>query len=147
MAVGQAYEQHASCLNGIQSIQKNCSVDIEDLTTEGPRISNPKYQIFYDKACGYRFRLIAKNGEIIAASEGYEAKEGCLNGVNAVKNSCDAEIEDLTRTQKPQEELINYDAITKVCTDEKLSSPDGLNQAVLNFESPPTAKSQDVVVF
>ncbi len=152
VAVGQAYEQHESCLKGIHSIQANCDVDIDDLTTEGPRLANPKYEIFYDKACGFRFHLKAKNGEIIAASEGYERKEGCLNGVNAVKHSCDAEIEDLTRTQKPQEEpqkeeIVDYAAIAQACTDDRLAHPDGVNQTALTLESPPTAKQHDVVVF
>jgi hypothetical protein len=106
VAVSEAYEQHASCINGVQSIQQNCNAEIEDLTAGGEKILNPKYQIFYDKSCGYRFHLNAKNGEIIAASEGYETKEGCLNGINAVKNSCNAEIQDLTTTQKPQQETL-----------------------------------------
>jgi uncharacterized protein len=104
VAVDQAYEQHSSCIKGIESIQTNCGAEVEDLTSEGARILNPKYQIFYDKSCGYRFHLNAKNGETIATSEGYETKAGCANGVNAVKTSCDAEIEDLTPTQKPKEE-------------------------------------------
>ncbi|HII85082.1 TPA: DNA-binding protein Alba [Candidatus Bathyarchaeota archaeon] len=96
VAVSEAYEQHASCINGVKSMQKNCSADIEDMTTEGERISNPKYQIFYDKERGYRFHLNARNGEIIAASEGYKSKEGCLKGIQAIKDSCTAEIEDTT---------------------------------------------------
>ena len=43
----------------------------------------------------------ARNGEIIAASEGYTTKEGCLNGIRAVQSSCNAEIEDLSVTQTP----------------------------------------------
>ena len=104
VAVGQAYEQYAYCIKGIQSIQANCGAEIEDLTAQATRIPNPKYQIFYDANCGYRFHLNARNGEIIAASEGYETKEGCLNGVEAVRKSCDAEIEDLTCMPKPVEE-------------------------------------------
>ena len=35
----------------------------------------------------------AKNGEIIAVSEGYKAKSSCENGVESVKNNApDAEI-------------------------------------------------------
>ena len=30
---------------------------------------------------------VAANGEIIAASEGYKAKLGCLNGIESVKNN------------------------------------------------------------
>ncbi|MBQ5389432.1 MAG: YegP family protein [Clostridia bacterium] len=36
----------------------------------------------------------AKNGEVIAVSEGYTAKDSCLNGIESVKkNAPDAEIE------------------------------------------------------
>jgi uncharacterized protein YegP (UPF0339 family) len=50
--------------------------------------------MFIDKAGEFRFRLKARNGEIIAASEGYKAKAGCLNGIESVrKNAVEAEIE------------------------------------------------------
>lgn len=105
VAVGEAYEQHAGCLNGVKSIQKNCNSEIEDLTVEGgPKLPNPKYQIFKDAADEFRFHLKAANGEIIAESEGYQMKDECLNGVEVVKHSCNAEIEDLTVSPKPDEE-------------------------------------------
>jgi uncharacterized protein YegP (UPF0339 family) len=100
VAVSQAYDQHASCINGVKSVQNNCNAAIEDTTINGETIPNPKFQVFSDKADEFRFRLNASNGEIIAASEGYQAKEGCLNGIAAVKSSCDAEIEDLTAAGK-----------------------------------------------
>ncbi len=106
VAVGEAYEQHASCLNGIKSIQKNCGSEIEDLTIEdGPKLTNPKFQVFKDAANEFRFHLKAANGEIIAESEGYETKESCLDGIEVVKKSCDAEIEDQTVVPKPEEEV------------------------------------------
>jgi len=43
--------------------------------------------------------LSAPNREIIAASEAYETKQGCMNGIEAVKNSCNAKIDDLTTSQ------------------------------------------------
>jgi uncharacterized protein YegP (UPF0339 family) len=100
VAVSEGYDQHAGCMNGVKSVKNNCSAAIEDLTLKGAAISNPKFQVFSDKISEYRFRLIASNGEIVAASEGYQAKEGCLNGIAAVKSSCDAEIEDLTPAGK-----------------------------------------------
>jgi uncharacterized protein YegP (UPF0339 family) len=99
VAVSQAYEQHAGCLNGVESVQANCNAEIEDITAEEKQLPNPKYQVFYDKSCGYRFHLNARNGEIIAASEGYKTKEACMNGIKAVQASCNAEIEDLTVSQ------------------------------------------------
>ncbi len=54
---------------------------------------HPKFEMYLDKAGEYRFRLKAKNGEVIAASEGYKAKAGCLNGIESVrKNAVDAPI-------------------------------------------------------
>ena len=45
------------------------------------------------KAGEYRFNLKARNGEIIASSEGYKSKASCLNGIESVKkNAPDADI-------------------------------------------------------
>jgi uncharacterized protein YegP (UPF0339 family) len=56
--------------------------------------ANPKFEIYTDKAGEFRFRLKAKNGQIIAVSEGYTAIAGCLKGVESVrKNTVDPEIE------------------------------------------------------
>jgi uncharacterized protein YegP (UPF0339 family) len=102
VAVGEAYEQYAGCLNGIRSVKKNSGSPIEDLTEEGgPRFPNPKYQMFKDATGKYRFHLKAGNGEIIATGEGYETRESCLNGIDAVKNSVDAEVEDPFAIKKP----------------------------------------------
>ena len=100
VVVSQGYDQHAGCMNGVKSVQNNCNAAVEDMTIKEEGIPNPKYQVFSDISSEYRFRLIAANGEIIAASEGYQAKEGCLKGVAAVKSSCNAEIEDLTAAGK-----------------------------------------------
>jgi len=54
------------------------------------------YQIYKDKAGKFRFRLRAPNGEIIAVSEAYEAKAGCMSGIKAVKKYSEAAIEDQT---------------------------------------------------
>jgi hypothetical protein len=100
VAVGEAYEKFASCINGIKSIQKNCNAKVEDTTIEGQRLPNPKFQVYKDAVEKFRFHLYAKNGEIIAVSEGYETKDACLNGIKVVVQSCDAEIEDLTVTKE-----------------------------------------------
>ena len=55
---------------------------------------NPKFEMYTDKAGEFRFRLKARNGEIIATSEGYKAKSSCLNGIESVKkNSVDSKVE------------------------------------------------------
>ena len=47
----------------------------------------PKFEWYKDKAGKYRFRLVAANGEKIAASEAYNSKEGCVNGIESVKKN------------------------------------------------------------
>lgn len=105
IAVGEAYDKHAGCINGIKSIQRNCNSAIEDTTVEGAKkLPNPKYEVYRDAANKYRFRLKAGNGQIIAESEGYETKDACLDGIEAVKSSCPkAEIDDSTIAIKPIE--------------------------------------------
>lgn len=43
-----------------------------------------KFEIEKDKKGEFRFRLKASNGRIIATSEGYKTKKGCLNGIYSV---------------------------------------------------------------
>jgi len=115
VAVGEAYEQHAGCVNGVKSIQKNCNAAIEDTTIEGaPKIPNPKYEVYKDKTSQFRFRLKASNGQIIAESESYETKEACLNGVDVVRKSCDAEIEDQTVTTEFTKENLSSSKVDLV---------------------------------
>lgn len=88
IAVSESYTSKANCDNGIESVRKNSDVHIEDQTVENfEKLTNPKYEIYNDKAGEFRFRLKARNGEIIAASEGYTAKASCLNGINSVKEN------------------------------------------------------------
>jgi uncharacterized protein YegP (UPF0339 family) len=52
-----------------------------------------KFEIYKDKKGEYRFRLKAGNGEIIADSEGYKTKQGCMKGIISVqKNAVKAKI-------------------------------------------------------
>ncbi|MBQ2015857.1 MAG: YegP family protein [Clostridia bacterium] len=49
--------------------------------------------MYTDKAGEFRFRLKAKNGEIIATGEGYASKAGCKNGIESIrKNAPDAPV-------------------------------------------------------
>ncbi len=47
--------------------------------------SNGLFVMFKDKKGKWRFHLKAPNMEIIAVSEGYEKREGCLNGILSIK--------------------------------------------------------------
>ena len=61
-----------------------------------------KFEINKDVAGEFRFKLIAANGEIVAVSEGYKAKEGAMNGIESIReNALTALIEDKTETPGP----------------------------------------------
>ena len=95
IASSQIYKQIASARNGITSIQTNApAAEIEDQTCEGfPVIKHPKFQVYKDKAGEFRFRLTAKNGKIIATSEGYKTLASCKKGIaSVVKNSDGAKV-------------------------------------------------------
>ena len=96
IATSEVYTTKAACLNGIDSVKTCCAGGVEDQTVENvAEVKHPKFEVYTDKAGEYRFRLKARNGEIIAVSEGYKAKTSCLNGVESVKkNAPEAEIEE-----------------------------------------------------
>lgn len=84
IAASEIYLTRAACLRGIASVQRNApKAGLEDLTA-GPSatVSNPKFQLFQDKAGQFRFRLRAHNGKIIAASEGCTTKASALGGAS-----------------------------------------------------------------
>ncbi len=47
----------------------------------------PVFEWYKDKAGKYRFRLKAANGEVIATSEAYSSKDGCVSGIESVKKN------------------------------------------------------------
>lgn len=49
------------------------------------------FELYKDKAGEFRFRLKAKNGQNILASEGYVQKASCLNGIESVKKNAQDE--------------------------------------------------------
>lgn len=117
VAIGEAYEKRQNCIRGIESVRRNCGSAIEDTTlTEVTKIPFPKYQIFTDKAGQYRFNLFASNGEVIASSEGYSDKSGCLNGIASVQRIGKSEIEDLTIAEKTTEEVVASKEVTTETT-------------------------------
>lgn len=97
IATSEVYETKTACENGIDSVRKNAPVaGFEDQTAEGfETVSNPKFEMYKDKGGEFRFRLKARNGQIIATSEGYASKASCENGIESVrKNAPDAEVEE-----------------------------------------------------
>ncbi|MBO5122824.1 MAG: YegP family protein [Oscillospiraceae bacterium] len=95
IAVSEVYSSEAACMKGIESVRKNAvEAKVEDQTVaEVAAVTNPKFEVYTDKAGEFRFRLKARNGEPIAASEGYKAKASCMNGIESVrKNAPDADV-------------------------------------------------------
>ena len=100
----QVYTTKAACKGGITSIAKHAARCIEEGKIEDQtlkkteKLTCPKFEIYFDKAGLYRYRLIASNGESIAMSEdGYKSKSGVLSGIKSVAtNAPSSEIVDET---------------------------------------------------
>lgn len=92
----EVYTTLHACRKGMESVRKNApAAKLEDQTDpEQKALTNPKFELYLDKSGFYRFRLKARNGEIIAFSETYAAKAGCLGGIESVRrNAAEAAIE------------------------------------------------------
>ena len=89
IAVSEVYSGEPACLNGIESVRACAPIaPVEDQTVENfETLKHPKFEMYLDKAGEYRFRLKAKNGQIIATGESYKAKAGCLNGIDSIKRN------------------------------------------------------------
>ena len=95
IATSEVYSADAACMNGIESVRTNAPIAaLEDQTVENyEKQKHPKFEMYLDKAGEYRFRLKARNGEVIAVSEGYKAKASCENGIASVRtNAPDAQV-------------------------------------------------------
>lgn len=95
IATSETYSTDSACKAGIESVRKNAvEAKLEDQTVENfEKVTNPKFEVYQDKAGEFRFRLKAGNGEIIAVGEGYKAKTSCLNGIESIrKNAPEAEV-------------------------------------------------------
>ncbi|MBQ4616438.1 MAG: YegP family protein [Mailhella sp.] len=95
IASSEVYSSMAACRKGMESVRRNAAdAKLEDQTAEGfSHVTNPKFEVYIDKAGEFRFRLRAKNGACIAVSEGYTTKASCLNGIESVRrNAPDADI-------------------------------------------------------
>ena len=80
----EGYKTKASCLNGVESVKKNCQ---DEKRFEIKEASNGKPY----------FNLMATNGQIIGSSQMYANQVNMKNGIASVmKNAPDAEVVDLT---------------------------------------------------
>jgi len=96
IATSEVYTNLPSCKNGIDSVRRNSEkAKLENLIhLSDAKTTNPKFQVFRDRAGEYRFRLRARNGEVIASSQGYGTLDACLSGIESVRNNApNAQIE------------------------------------------------------
>jgi hypothetical protein len=92
VATSEVYNRRSSLLGGVESVRKNAAAaGVEDQTAEKPaKLPNPKFEVYADKAGKFRFRLKAKNGQVVAVGEAYETKKACLAGVASVRKNAPA---------------------------------------------------------
>lgn len=80
----EGYTTKSACMNGIESVKKNCKVEAR---FEKKVASNGKPF----------FNLKATNGQIVGSSQMYANEKNMLNGVASVqKNAPEAQVVDLT---------------------------------------------------
>ena len=97
IATSEVYDTKAACRKGIESVKKSAPVaKLEDRTEpEFSGCTNPRFELYTDRSGSFRFRLRARNGKIIAISEGYSTKAACKNGIDSVrKNAPDAQTDE-----------------------------------------------------
>ncbi|MBR3634840.1 MAG: DUF1508 domain-containing protein [Lachnospiraceae bacterium] len=95
IATSQVYKSAASANKGIASVVTNSQLaKVENQTDKDFKaVTNPKFEVYKYKKGEFRFRLKAKNGQIIATGEGYSKLDSCLKGVASVqKNAKDGKI-------------------------------------------------------
>ncbi|MBQ6255609.1 MAG: YegP family protein [Clostridia bacterium] len=102
IATSQMYKSLQTCKAGIASVRLNAvAANLEDQTQEGFAVQkHPKFEVYQDNAGEYRFRLKAKNGQSIAASEGYKALKSCLNGIESVRKNAPDAAEEMEEKQE-----------------------------------------------
>lgn len=86
VAAGQ-YTSIGACKNGIQSVITNsATAPIEDQTLKNITEQKcPKWIIYIDKRGEFRLRLIASNGNMVAATnDGYLSKDAAKKGIEAI---------------------------------------------------------------
>ncbi len=76
----EGYKAKSSCLNGIESVKKNC-------------LDEKCFAVDVTKAGKHKFNLKAANHQVIGTSQSYETEASCRNGIESVRrNAPDAPI-------------------------------------------------------
>ena len=88
IASSQIYKSEKACKAGVESVRNNALAEVEDQTVENFEVKkHPKYEMYTDKRGEVRFRLKARNGQIVAVGEGYKSMKSCLNGIESIKKN------------------------------------------------------------
>ena len=74
LAGSQGYARLAGCLKGVDAVKNNSEL--------GERFERTK-----TRAGKHRFRLLARNKQVIGASESYSSAQACANGVRSVRRN------------------------------------------------------------
>lgn len=97
VAVSEVYASQAACKKGAESVAKCADrAKIADLTGDREPVNNPRFELYQDRSGAYRFRLRARNGQIIAVSEGYTTRSACADGIESVRKNAPAAPMELT---------------------------------------------------
>lgn len=93
IASSEVYKTEAACRKGIRSVILCApSAKLADLTAEEKLPPNPRFELFRDRGGQFRFRLRSRNGQVIAASEGYATHTGCKKGIESVRKNASEEM-------------------------------------------------------
>ncbi len=94
------YVRKADCVHGLNLFRDNAAAaPTNDLTLAGakPRVGTHEFEVYKDNAGEYRWRFQAANNQVVATSgEGYDSKQGCLNGIQLTKTNSRAPVVDHT---------------------------------------------------
>ena len=96
LATSEVYSSENACRKGVDSVRNSAVGEVENQTVEGFETKkHPKYEVYEDKAGGFRYRLKARNGEIVAiCPSAWKTVDEVIAAVEEVKaGAADAKVE------------------------------------------------------
>ena len=85
VATGEVYTTKAACLKGVQGVIT--AVTKAPVVTGEETAPNPKFEVFQDKKGSFRFRLLSRNGKIVAISKAHMTAYGCHRAIESVRTA------------------------------------------------------------
>ncbi|NOQ91897.1 MAG: DUF1508 domain-containing protein [Flavobacteriaceae bacterium] len=102
-----------------------------------------KFEIYTDKKKEFRFRLKADNGQNILASEGYNEKSSCTNGIESVRRTSQDDSKFERLESKSGQNYFNLKATNGqvIGTSEMYSSSEAMENGIASVKkNSPTAE-------